>query len=399
MSVFYVVLIQLFSFISGRATGCSKHVPREVQFGKVTKSLELTVEDPLNYLGVRHYSLFIPSSYEHTKRAKFPVVFDFHGYYDDSQSEAHEDHFHQIAESENVIVVYPDAFDDAIYQGGGWRRGWNGEGSMGTPGKYGRICHEDHDWYPCFRSCMEKDVCSLLHPSAPNDCHCSSCVNDLEYIRLLFEWMQNHFCIDETQIHGTAISMGAIFLYYLTTLPEDKIGFRFNSIVPVAGSFYFGHLKHPKSPVAVLDLHGLRDNTVPMNASFSINRFHNFCPVLNTTRLGCAVGDDLWYYHTKEQILPVFARSNGCTTHKHRCKTRPNFDGYDGLVCHEFLQCPEGSEVVHCNFNGGHNWPFHIHRKKPNNDRGRKFAELAYWFMFERNQRPTIRKTNRDEFR
>jgi len=327
MNCAFIHVIYLFIFVGHGTSSCSSKskLPPHVKFGKVTNGLTLQVKDPLNYLGYRNFSIFIPSSLQ--QRKKNTLVFDFHGYYDDAESEAQEDHLHRIAEEHGFVIVYPNAFDDAIYHASDWRSGWNGEGSMGNPGRFGRICHKDHQRYPCFRSCLQKGICSLLHPSRPNDCHCSSCVDDVEYIRILYQWLSNHLCIDETQIHGTAISMGAIFLYYLTTLSTKKIGFRFNSIVPVAGSFYFGHLKPPTHPVAVLDLHGISDDTVPMNASFSIGRFLNRCPVKGTTRLGCAVGDDLWYYHNKEDILPTFAQANGCHPYTKHRKTTPKFDG------------------------------------------------------------------------
>merc|ERR1711939_735993 len=180
--------------------------------GTLQDALPINVSDPLNPTGQRDYSLYVPSTYTGTEA--LPFVWSFHGFYDRARKEAREDKIFQIAEREKFIVVYPNGFPDSPKGREAMTNSWNIGGSEGTNGTYGKICDPTHDRYPCFASCAAAGICKQgKTPAIPNDCHCSTCVDDLGYIIKLWDTMLTSLCIDTSRQHGTGMSNGAIMLY------------------------------------------------------------------------------------------------------------------------------------------------------------------------------------------
>merc|ERR1712063_73116 len=120
-------------------------------------------------------------------------------------------------------------------------------------------CVRGHSKYPCYNSCIKAGVCKGRRKMR-HDRGCSGCSDDVGFIGALFKEIKANFCIDESRVHGSGMSNGAIFLYYLS--PTD-VGTQLASIVPTEGSFLLGFLEAPKVPMPILDIHGTKDNCVP----------------------------------------------------------------------------------------------------------------------------------------
>jgi len=332
--------------------------------------------------GSRDYLYYVPSTYDGTKA--LPLVYDFHGFYGRASEEAGEDGMKAIAEKEGFIMVYPDGYNDAPHEPPNPDRpeGWLGSWTLpSAPGKYGAVCAADHEHYPCFNSCANTGVCKQ-GTTSPTDCHTGSCVDDAAFMETIHKELLSSLCIDEERVHATAISNGAIYLYFLAT---SSFGKKFASIVPVAGNFYLGYSQVPEVPMALMDIHGEVDHYVPANSSNSFNASKHNCPVQSVGKEGCAVSIDGWYYEPMQKVLSQWGATNGCSssaTYK-RLPTLSKADGDFGFWCRE-LSTDDGCNkpVVQCTHTGGHNWPFHVaHRANATNDNGLLFAELAWWFM------------------
>merc|ERR1711920_830093 len=136
------------------------------------------------------------------------LLLDFHGFESSDTYIANHDGVLLAAEKEGFIVLYPDGSKD--YRNGVWWNNWNGGGTNASRnGKYGPTCMKDHPTYPCYRSCAKAGQCK--NNADRTDCGCSGCADDLGFIDLLIKKVKHDMCIDETRVHGTGMSNGAIF--------------------------------------------------------------------------------------------------------------------------------------------------------------------------------------------
>lgn len=357
------------------SSGCGGKLPKDVTKGSVRSHLLLKVDDPYHPTGKRHFAIYVPNSYE--LNTPMPLLVDFHGFYDTSRNEAEEDGVAMAAEKEGFIVAYPNGLADNPRDPEDWWNQWNGGGTNGTvAGQYGkRMCMHDHSKYPCYRSCAQAGVCNS--GSNRQDCGCSGCADDLGFVAALLRHLSANFCIDETRVHGTGMSNGAIFLYYLAT--TEEVGPKLASIVPVEGSFLLGFLDAPKVPMPVLDIHGTKDDTVPANVSNSWGKYKwNGCPVEAAGKEGCTVSLDGWFYHPMPEILKTFSVRNKCAIDAAPVGVRTRHDGKTAWSC----VLPHGVEcqaqVQSCTHNLGHTWPFHegLHHV-----RTKEFGEVLWDFM------------------
>jgi len=361
------------------SVGCSQPRPSWFQTRVFTDQLTLQVDDPLNAAGVRSYMLFVPSSYNHAQ--SLPLVFDFHGFYDDSMGEAKEDGLALVAEREGFIVVYPKGLADAPHGRQEMFYSWNGGGSNGSHGVFGPTCDLPRrldNPYPCFRSCEAVGLCKSDPQRNQQFCDSSTCTNDVAFIEALFAYLTSNLCIDQSRVHGTAMSNGAIFLYYLAT---TSFGKHFASVVPVAGSLMLGHAAAPSVPIPIVDIHGVRDETVPANVSNSYGKYkQEGCPVDVVGRAGCTVSEDLFFYTPQDKLLALWARVNSCGSQDGPAlgvSTSSRFDGVGGFTC----TSPYGAckyMVVRCVHDAGHTWPFGV--GLPGSSPSSLFGDLFWHF-------------------
>ncbi|CAE8638407.1 unnamed protein product [Polarella glacialis] len=358
---------------SGGCAARAKAVPRE---GLSRHSI--SVHDPLLSHGFRRYALYIPASYDGT--SPVPLVLDFHGFYDDFVSEAKEDGMRLAAEREGFIVAYPNGKGDNPADPDDWWNTWNAAGTNGTPGRFGpEICTKDHSLYPCYSSCAIAGLCDGKKKHR-TDCGSSTCVDDTGFMRALMLHLKQSFCIDESRIHGTGISTGGIFLYAMAADPV--VGPQLASIMPVEASEILGYLAGPVQSMAVIDVHGSKDDCIPANVTNSWGPYkHNGCPNSRAGRDGCTVGDDGWFYHPVDEVLATYAASNGCPSERPQPQPQAvtsRFDGRTGWSCTAPFGSCSVAPVLRCVHSGGHTWPFHVGKPQIRN---RQFGEMFWHFV------------------
>lgn len=158
----------------------------------------------------REYRLHLPPGYDHTKR--LPVVLVFHGSSADAAVIERETSFDAIADSLDLVVVYPE----------GVHRGWN----------IGECCR-----YPFTNQ-----------------------VNETAFISALLDHIATGYSIDTTRVFATGYSDGATLSFLLAcNLPK-----RINSIAAVSGTLFnpIPACSLSKS-MSVLVIDGTRDTQVP----------------------------------------------------------------------------------------------------------------------------------------
>jgi poly(3-hydroxybutyrate) depolymerase len=349
-----------------RSPGCQRDEKDRLSLtkGRLSDWHHVKVDDPFHPTGVRSYVIYVPKSY--TAEKAYPMVLDFHGFYDTGMNEAREDGLTIAAEKEDFIVVFPNGLSDLPHhrKSSGYKymgrnpNNWNGGGTnTSVTGSYGKqICLDDHAQYPCFESCIRAGQCSRKH-RLRSDCGSSGCADDKGFIAVLLQHLKNQLCIDETRVHGTGISTGAIFLYYLATTQD--VGPQFASITPVEGGFILGFLEAPTVPMPVIDIHGMKDTVVPANVTNGMAPYsHRGCPQQYANSEDCTVGDDGWFYTPINKVLSRWAVANKCQHDGSLEFTRTKYDGRTGWSCVH----PHGTKcealVMRCTHSLGHTWPF-----------------------------------------
>jgi polyhydroxybutyrate depolymerase len=135
-------------------------------------------------------------------------------------------------------------------------------------------------------------------------------------------------------------------------LPE-----RFAAIAPVSGTLARGFNCAPGrgTPLSVMNVYGSRDDYVSQRGG---------------------VSSDGYYYTSAEDLMRKWARSQGCDRESTPYPT--SADGTLGLACIQRDNCSTGAEVVHCTWNGAHDWP---------RDGTRDLANDVIWEFFSRHAR------------
>jgi len=191
-----IILILTVSFLS-----CSKsdgeRISLKVQSGKNTK--ELTVNGT-----TREYIIHIPENY--TRKTPLPILLSFHGLSSNMEYNYNYTKFHELAESENFIVVHPN----------GISKRWS---------------------------------TSNLNNA------------DIDFIITLLNQLEGIYNIDPNRIYSTGMSMGGFFSFNLACKLSDRIA----AIGSVTGSMYQRAINSctPSRPMPILQIHGTEDDIVP----------------------------------------------------------------------------------------------------------------------------------------
>merc|ERR1719247_3758747 len=177
-------------------------------------------------------------------------------------------------------------------------------------------------------------------------CDWTTCLDDITptgighssvdgFIPQLYDYIEQHFCIDVTREYHSGMSNGAMFTYQAGASMSSRLA----AIVPVAGSFHNGFLQSPTSKVPVMDIHGTSDHTVPGNASSASAKF--------------ALSSDGWYYEITGNIASKWAVANGCSS-AHVSSYTPSGVS-SSVISKTSLRCVNhGCDTVTCAWNGGH---------------------------------------------
>jgi polyhydroxybutyrate depolymerase len=166
----------------------------------------------------RTYRVFMPTGLSGSS----PLVVMLHGGGGSGLQAEKSYGWDRLAESEHVIIAYPDALGPAIHA-------WNVDGAdeTGTP------C--------CGRSGRDG-------------------VDDVGFITALVRALEAATPIDPSRVYATGMSNGAILSYTLAC--ETDV---FAAIGPVAGTLLTGC--DDPTPTSVLHIHGLLDSSIPFDGS------------------------------------------------------------------------------------------------------------------------------------
>ena len=105
----------------------------------------------------------------------------------------------------------------------------------------------------------------------------------------------------------------------------------------------------PDTPVSIIDFHGLNDHTIPFSPELPTN--------LGAGPDNTVISNDGWYYHVKMDHIARITEHMNCDPEAREYPT--HMDGSHGWVCQLWTGCDNGKEVVQCNADYGHDYPFH----------------------------------------
>lgn len=228
---------------------------------------------------LRDYILHVPPGYNASQAT--PLVLNLHGYTSNASQQMLYTGFNADADTAGYMVVYPNGIANA------WNSGWN----------------------------------SPYH----------SGVDDVGFLSALIDTISENYNIDECRVFSTGMSNGGFMSYRLACELENKIA----AVASVTGSMTDSMMFYCQNSraVAVMEIHGTADNTVPYNGTAlftSVDANFNFWASRNSC-LGAAITQD----------LPDIAPLDGATVTKINHTT-----------------CDASTELITFKVNGGgHTWP------------------------------------------
>ena len=126
------------------------------------------------------------------------------------------------------------------------------------------------------------------------------------------------------------MSNGGMFVHRLACdLPQ-----RFAAVAPVGGTLARGFNCAPGVPLAMINIYGTGDDYVSQKG---------------------VVSTDGYYYTGAEALLDKWAEAQKCESVATPYETSQ--DGVGGLACIQRAGCATGAEIVHCAWDGAHDWP------------------------------------------
>jgi polyhydroxybutyrate depolymerase len=182
--------------------------------------------------------------------------------------------------------------------------------------------------------------------------------DDVGFVRAVLRDLESIGPIDHSRIYATGLSMGGVFTYRLACEMSDT----FAAIAPVAATMVEPQCR-PRSPVAVLHIHGDADDRIPVGGGAG--------PM---TAAGRA-------WPAPRQGISFWERFDGCSGPESR-----SADGSDA-TCAAFGRCR--AQVEYCVLAGGrHLWPGGLgeQRFEPEGYGGDSFpASEKIWAFFAAN--------------
>lgn len=89
-------------------------------------------------------------------------------------------------------------------------------------------------------------------------------VSEPDYVQKMYDWLRENTRIDNRRVYAIGTSNGALLAHYLAVQMDI-----FAAIVPISGSLYTGEMKSDAQPVAVLQVHGTQDKTIPYDGGYT----------------------------------------------------------------------------------------------------------------------------------
>lgn len=198
----------------------------DVKTGKATNNIDVNGTS-------RDYITYVPSTYSSTK--SYPLLFAFHGLGGNMESSYNNSKFHELAESENFIVVHPN----------GLKKQWNAV-------------------------TVENNI-------------------DIAFVNQMITKLKSNYNIDANRIYSSGMSNGGYFSFVLACELSDKIA----AIGSVTGLMFKSVLDNctPKNPVPVIQIHGTEDSVVDYNNVENVINFWNTHNKTNSTPVVSQIPD------------------------------------------------------------------------------------------------------------
>jgi len=233
----------------------------------------------------RDYLLFIPESYSESEELPLVIYLHSHGFTPEDNMEFTQ--LNQVANTYDFMVVYPRAVTLV----------WN----SGSGDRVGR--------------------------STPD-------VNDVGFIDTLIDTLSASYSIDSDRIYAVGWSNGGFMAHKLAC----QLSHRIAAIASVAGLMSDSTLAecNPLRPVPILQIHGTRDNFVPIE------------------------GYKGW--KSADQTVSYWATNNNCINTE--ITILEDLDESDGLSVEKtsYFDCTNNSKVIfYKRIGGGHGWPGAAH--------------------------------------
>ena len=317
----YHIFLVIF-LVSGCSTNSSIAVNESDTTGKLLRKT-------LQHDGLeREYFVYLPHIYNGTK--PLPLVIALHGYGTSATGFAIETTtgFNHYAEREGFIAVYPQAthFTTETDAGEPWViSSWNDLAGNQSEGPAGPMCTEDSVTYPCPPEC---GTCVK--------CHWASCNDDIGFMKELLKEISTNYNTDQHRYYLAGISMGAAMAQKLTCELDEK----FSAVALVIGRLERGFNCSPDSPVALMQINGGLDTSVPADGN---------------------PGADGYYYTSSKEVAESWAQSRQCKGKKAEPWVS-EITVKQGLKCVAYNQCSNSqSEIIDCLWpQGKHVWPGNI---------------------------------------
>ncbi len=242
---------------------------------------QTTISGSFSHGGLqRTYRVYIPAAYNASVAA--PLILNLHGYGSNNIEQELYTNFSSIADTAGFIIVHPN----------------------GTP-----------------------DFSNTLHWNTFG----TSNVDDVGFLSALIDTLAGRFNIDLTRVYATGMSNGGFMSFQLAC----QLGNRIAAIASVTGTMTNVNLGtcQPSRPLAVMQIHGTADATVPYTGNFF------FAPVQNLLNFWVTINGT----QSTPQIyqLPDIVPGDVCTTERHTYAGGSN-----------------GTTVIHYKIiGGGHSWP------------------------------------------
>jgi len=348
MQYIFNILIFLFSTFkvgiadSNSSDGCGKHIPNQPHNGH-SHRFYVHVNDPNMGRIERNYLVHVPLHFKRTNDVAVPLILDYHGWYGTARSQQFKGGLSDVADEETedtFIIVHlegagkGDHGNEVINKGG--MGSWNVSRTNGPLGAPCQLPRPEANEEICYKSCPSCDE--------SNSCDFSACYDDIEFTKVVVDDVSKMYCIDMDSIHMSGISNGGMFMYYAAAEMSDIIA----TIAPISGSPFLGFDNLPHSPISVIDFHGTDDDTIPYDA----NSKH----AMGVGPYDTVISWDYYYYPGKPRVILDWTFSFDCGLEEQKYPTP--MDGVDEWTCSIWSNCRNGAEIVHCNGNYGHDYPF-----------------------------------------
>lgn len=155
----------------------------------------------------------IPTGYN--PEVKHPMIINMHGFGGTNDALYNYSHFDVIAEDNDVVVVYPQGYENS------WNAGW--------------CCGEAKDQE----------------------------IDDVGFIITLVNYVINNFSIDESRIYASGHSNGCAMTHKVANEASDVF-----AAVGCMALYLLGETDPSYSPISLIEVHGVLDQIIPYGASY-----------------------------------------------------------------------------------------------------------------------------------